>query len=102
MLFDKSHIALFAFEITFVMLREIITGRHPQKKVVYFQALPDLARPNSGNLVLFFLDFKTTFCAHDRKNTDDYNDDCNDNYDSNDGNLMIMMTKMTKQNIKIL
>ena len=30
------------------------------------------------------------------KSTDDDNDDCNDNYDSNDGNLMMMMRKITK------
>ena len=37
---------------------------------------------------------------YDRKNTDDDNDDCNDNYDSNDGYLIIIMTKMTKNTSK--
>ena len=46
-------------------------GRHPLKKVANFRALPKLANPppplNSGNLVLFFPDVKTTFYAYDRK-----------------------------------
>ena len=50
-------------------------GRHPLKKVANFRALPKLAEkrkkknppPNSGNLVLFFPDVKTTFYAYDRK-----------------------------------
>ena len=42
------------------------------KKVANFRALPKLAKPhppppNSGNLVLFFPDVKTTFYAYDRK-----------------------------------
>ena len=39
------------------------------KKVANFRALPELANPppNSGNLVLFFPDVKTTFYAYDRK-----------------------------------
>ena len=41
--------------------------------------------PNLGNLVLFFWTSKTTFCAYDRKNSDDDNDACNDNYDDNNG-----------------
>ena len=45
-------------------------GRHPLKKVANFRALPELAKPpppNSGNLVLFFPDVKTTFYAYARK-----------------------------------
>ena len=34
-----------------------------------------------------FPDVKTIFCAYDRKTTIDYNNVCNDNYDSNDGNF---------------
>ena len=35
------------------------------QKVTKFRALPKF--PNSGNLVLFFPDVKTTFYAYDRK-----------------------------------
>ena len=47
-------------------------GRHPLKKVVYFRALPELAKPppptpQFGQLGPFFPDVKTTFCAYDRK-----------------------------------
>ena len=46
-------------------------GRHPLKKIANFRALPELAKPpptpNSGNLVLFFPDVKTTFYAYDRE-----------------------------------
>ena len=89
MLLDKSNIVLFAFEITFVTLREVRQDIR-RKKVVYFRSLPDLATPPHpirATWSSFFLDFKTTFCAYDRKNVDDDNDDCNDNYDSNDGNF---------------
>ena len=52
-------------------LKTISKGRHPLKKVANFRALPKLANPppppNSGNLVLFFPDVKTTFYAYDRK-----------------------------------
>ena len=67
-----------------------------KKKNVFFRALPKLLPPhppNSGNLVLFF-GRKT---GQDRKNADDDNDGCNDSYV---GNLMIMMTKMTKRTYK--
>ena len=58
--------------------------------------------PNSGNLVLFFPDVKTTFYAYDRKkSTNDDNDNCHDNYDSNDGNFDEYDEKMTKS-IQIL
>ena len=38
-----------------------------------------------------------TFCAYDRIFFDNDNDGFNDNYDDNFGNLMIVMTKMTKK-----
>ena len=41
----------------------------------------------SGNLVLFFLPSKTTFCAYDRKITDDDNDCYHDNFDGNFGHF---------------
>ena len=71
-------------------------GRHLLKKDANFWALPKLAKPpppppNSGNLVLFFPDVKTTFYAYDR------NDNCHDNYDSNDGNFDDYDEKITKK-----
>ena len=42
--------------------------------------------PNSATWS-YFLDVKTTFCAYDRKITDDDKDGFNDHYDSNDGNF---------------
>ena len=47
------------------MIREDIIKK---KKFAFFWALPELARPpppNSGNLLIFFLTLKTTFCAYD-------------------------------------
>ena len=61
---------------------------------VLIRALPELPKPpphpppNSGTLVLFFQPTKTTFCAYDgKKNTDDDNNRCHDNFDQNFGNF---------------
>ena len=41
-----------------------------------------LPPPISGNLYIFFWTSKTTFCAYDRKNTNNDNDGCNYNNDA--------------------
>ena len=50
----------------------------------FFRVLPKLSPPLIRATWTSFLDVKTTFCAYDRKNTDDDNDTCND---GNDGNF---------------
>ena len=57
---------------------------------VFFRSLPELAKPsppNSGNLVIFFPDVKRRFARMTEKSIIDYNNGCNENYDSNDGNF---------------
>ena len=49
-------------------------GRHPQKKTVYFWALPELATPSPQ--------FGQRFARMTEKSDNDDNDGCNDNYDS--------------------
>ena len=60
-------------------------GRHPQKKFVYFWALPELAKkkpsPQFGQLGPFFRTSKRRFARMTEKSTGDDNDGCNDNYD---------------------
>ena len=44
--------------------------------------------PHSGNLVTFFRTSNRRFARMtEKKSTIDYNNGCNDNYDSNDGNF---------------
>ena len=67
-------------------------GRPHKEKHVFFRALPKLGNPppppsNSGNLVTFFRTSNRRFARMTEKSTIDYNNGCNDNYDSNDGNF---------------
>ena len=67
-------------------------GRHQSQKHTSIRALPELPKPptpppNSGNFTDFFRPTKTTFCAYGRKNTDDDNNCCHDNFDQNFGNF---------------
>ena len=50
-------------------------GKTSVERVVFFLALPKLARPprQFGQLGPLFSNIKTVFCALDRKNTDDEN-----------------------------
>ena len=41
-----------------------------------------------------------TFCEYDGKSTNDYNNGCKDNYDSNDGNLDDNNDKKKHTNIR--
>ena len=62
-------------------------GTPPEKKNVFFRALPKLPlpapSPHFGQLVPLFQTSKTTFCAYDRKNANHDNDDCDNKYDVN-------------------
>ena len=81
-------------------------GRHPNKKVAYFRALPKLAKPPPHPPIRaawssFFRTSKRRFTRMTGKSTNDDNDNCHDNYDSNDGNFDDYDEKMTKK-IQIL
>ena len=55
-----------------------------------FEHCPNYPSPSFGQLVPLFRTSKTTFYAYDRKNTNDDNDGCNNNYDGNvDHNMMV-------------
>ena len=62
-----------------------------REQLMYKQILPGIAElplsPYFGQLVPLFWKSKMTFCAYDRKNADDDNDGCNDNYDANEMKL---------------
>ena len=60
----------------------------PEKKMFSFGHCPNYLSPlppspQFGQLVHLFRTSKTTFYAYDRKNTNDDNDGCNNNYDGN-------------------
>ena len=80
-------------------------GRHPLKKVANFKALPELAKPPHPPIRAtwssFFRTSKRHFTRMTGKSINDDNDNCNDNYYSNDGNFDDYDEKMTK-NIQIL
>ena len=81
--------------------------RSPIKKNDYFRALPKLALPPPlirATWSSFFWMSKTTYCAYERKSTDDDDDGWNDNYIGELVMLTILMklmTKMTKKHTKI-
>ena len=52
-----------------------------------YQLTPPPSPSNSGNLVIFFRTTNRRFVRMTEKSTIDFNNGCNDNYDSNDGNF---------------
>ena len=82
-------------------------GRHPLKKVANFRALPELAKPppspQFGQLgPLFSGRQNDVLRVCQEKSTNDDNDNCNDSYDSNDGNFHDHVEKMTKKHRNIV
>ena len=76
-------------------------GRHPEKKAVFFQVLPKLARPSPQFRQLgplFFGPQKQCFAHMTDKSTDD--DGCNDCY-RHDGNFDNNDDKLTKKHTNI-